>query len=225
MFLEAGSVLDSTDSRASDALRALIMPVALLLDQLVAAKLLGRGDPNALTFIQFDTYDFDADQSFQQGVAGIMEGGAAQDGFNAHATLLQAKAFYYNKMIGPFDVEAYAKWKAAGATETAAAAAAAAAAASTSPPASSAVPAAALATPLASDQAAAAAAAATASDGGDDGSKLSFEEVMALVAAGKEVPGCKKVEVHIQEGVPPTESTMSRPKKPWEVAVGAGAEA
>eukprot|EP00040_Diaphanoeca_grandis_P018494 m.97286 g.97286 ORF g.97286 m.97286 type:complete len:141 (+) comp26963_c0_seq2:2101-2523(+) len=46
--------------------------------------------------------------------------------------------------------------------------------------------------------------------------KLSIAEVMELVAAGKELPGCRKVVVEVQDDVEPSPSVLQKPLKPWE---------
>eukprot|EP00051_Salpingoeca_urceolata_P029058 m.6352 g.6352 ORF g.6352 m.6352 type:complete len:251 (-) comp2610_c0_seq1:400-1152(-) len=46
--------------------------------------------------------------------------------------------------------------------------------------------------------------------------KLSFSEVMALVAAGQPVPGCKQVTVQLAPPEAASASTTPRPRKPWE---------
>ncbi|KAJ1928451.1 hypothetical protein FBU59_007130 [Linderina macrospora] len=56
-------------------------------------------------FEEFDSYDFDSDQAFQQGVKSISNHENAQ-------VLSKAKHFYYSKIKGAFDYNAYLQWKA-----------------------------------------------------------------------------------------------------------------
>eukprot|EP00729_Bicosta_minor_P004026 gene4026-8936_t len=223
MFFESGSVLNSEDDQASSALAAIIAPVASLLDELIAAQLLGS--PDAITFLQFDSYSFDTDAAFQHGIASVLQGGSTQDDFDADATLMQAKAFYFNKMVRQFDIEAYKSWKGnTGGEGKGGGGSAASAAVPAIPTVLAAAPASAIvanqsgaSVPSAPGSSSTGVAAAGEAEAVED-VRLSFEEVMALVTAGKEVPGCKKVEIHVQDGVAPSESTITRPKKPWEVA-------
>ena len=183
-------------------------------------------DPATAAFSRCDAYDFSGDEAFQSGYKTVMvkiqqRDMLAHGGWDQALALAEAKAFYYSKCVEPIDVESYV-CRAQLARDG---------------------------SPLRVDKGRGGAlgaegegrevAASTTSAIADAGKvvtsvdalgeesvvlppKLSFEEVMALVTAGKEVPGCRKVEVEVQEGEEPSQSVSPRPPKPWESNTGAG---
>lgn len=143
-------------------------------------------------FFRFDSYNFEADQRFQDGL---------QKSNMDEARLLDMKLFFYNRFIEPIDRSAYRQWRSASShdtqmdhsvehrnqeelsdsgcdvtnnknTETS------------------------------TDMGAA---------------QLSFAEVMRLVQEGKEVPGVAKLDIQ-PSNQSPTPSQMERILKPWEMS-------
>lgn len=170
-------------------------------------------DPATAAFRRCDAYDFAGDVAFQNGYKTVMAKIQQRDTL-AHGTwdqalaLAEAKAFYYSKCIEPVDVEGYVGW-----VRHARDGPSAEAQRSAVLPSVVDEPAAITTTITSSEHSD-----APTTDQGAPLPKLSFEEVMALVAAGKEVPGCRKVEVEVQEGEEPSQSVSPRPPKPWEAS-------
>nr|XP_026187810.1 uncharacterized protein C6orf226 homolog [Mastacembelus armatus] len=55
-------------------------------------------------FLRFDSYDFEADQRFQDGLK------VAQQPSREAATLLNMKLFFYNRFVEPIDRSSYKQW-------------------------------------------------------------------------------------------------------------------
>lgn len=165
-----------------------------------------------LEYAEVEAYDFATDAAFQAGLPLVIEKIMNRDGPTADTKLVEAeaRAFYFSRCVAPVDVAAYVMWKS---TQTAQPLDAT--------PIASVMPsqpqrAQAAATSTLSPQTETAEARSD-SEATHEG-KLSFEEVMALVAAGKEVPGCRKVDVQVQDDQQPSESSAVPIPKPWEQA-------
>eukprot|EP00038_Savillea_parva_P015808 m.15024 g.15024 ORF g.15024 m.15024 type:complete len:499 (+) comp3219_c0_seq1:37-1533(+) len=198
-----GQVIDTTFVPPTPSL------VATRLPSVTAAP--ARGVVEDALFHQCDTYDYANDAMFQRGLDTVVDKIRQRDLENSgqwdeQLALVEAQAFYYSKCITAIDVAAFVQWKAARMTS-------ATSALSTPDPQAPAIEEKASTqtkpvSPVLPD---------TATDATDQ-QQLTFDQVMELVAAGKEVPGCRKVDVHVQENEAPSESVLLRPPKPWEVA-------
>jgi hypothetical protein len=190
-------------------LLSLVTTVAAAIDraaQLQAPATAPEQDVEA--FLECDAYNFAADATFQAGLGAVLPKIQQRDMlagklWNEALAIAEAQAFYFSKCVKPVDVAGYIQWKQAESVQ----------------PPPSRHPAVATGGPDSTVHTASDPAVETirVGDVGDD-VKLSFEEVMALVAAGKEVPGCRKVDVVVQEEEEPSESVLQRPRKPWETS-------
>lgn len=137
---------------------------------------------------RFDAYDFDNDAVFQNGATKLQsERTTAGNPLDD----LKMKGFYFTKCVDPsFNTAGYLSWKSK----------------STPPLSTLAIP----------EQLPIVTSTMAKSSESDETLKLSFDEVMELVTHGKEVPGCRKISVDIQDDATPTESTLHLPHKPWQ---------
>lgn len=181
-------------------LEPLIAAGAAAIEQITLTRSQTAGNLESdATFLECEAYDFNGDAMFQSGkdvvLAKIQQRDMLSRGkWDPTSALVEAQAFYYSKCIKPMDVPAFVRWaQLRAAEEKSVADTTESAEAHSSESAQDAPPV-----------------------------KLSFDEVMALVAAGKEVPGCRKVDVEVQVDVEPSKSVLSRPPKPWESAESDG---
>ncbi|XP_076597672.1 uncharacterized protein LOC143327291 [Chaetodon auriga] len=139
-------------------------------------------------FSRFDSYDFEGDRRFQDGLKTL--GGSSSSG--DESKLLDTKLFFYNRFVEPIDRSSYKQWSSA------------------SPHATQMEPRTLSDSDLSTRQAAETSAETEAT-------QLSFAEVMRLVQEGKEVPGVTKVDIK-PTNQSPTPSQMERILKPWEIS-------
>ncbi|XP_077369410.1 uncharacterized protein LOC144013917 [Festucalex cinctus] len=57
-------------------------------------------------FSRFDSYDFESDKRFQQGLQTLHAGGVS----GKKANILDAKLFFYNRFVEPVDSTSYKAW-------------------------------------------------------------------------------------------------------------------
>ncbi|GAA6216590.1 uncharacterized protein C6orf226 homolog [Lates japonicus] len=139
-------------------------------------------------FLRFDSYDFEADQRFQDGLKVL-------DKSSRDETKLQdMKLFFYNRFVEPIDRAGYKQWRSASRGVT---------------PMEQ-------GTPSDSDSDISKNQAAE-SSAETEVKQLSFAEVVHLIQEGKEVPGAKKLDIK-PSNQSPTPSQMERICKPWELA-------
>lgn len=145
-------------------------------------------------FSRFDSYDFDADRRFQDGLKTLPESSRDEN------KLLDMRLFFYNRFVEPIDQSSYRKWSSAShhvtqmdceqpdqRTRSASD------------------------SDISNNQ-------APETSAGTEATQLSFAEVMRLVQEGKEVPGVKKLDIK-PTNQSPTPSQMERILKPWEMSV------
>eukprot|EP00041_Stephanoeca_diplocostata_P005736 m.67303 g.67303 ORF g.67303 m.67303 type:complete len:506 (+) comp15972_c0_seq1:147-1664(+) len=187
-----------------------------------------------------DAYDFEADSVFQAGLhtviaklaktADMSPGAADTSAEDSQAiALIKARAFYFNKCVRHIDSAAYIGWKLRerqlrSLDEAVASGPGGVAPTDKHPEPSAIEPLHATAAPTTdtvpspADTAEKVLTASGESGAASEKKKLTFDEVMAYVAQGKEVPGCRKVTVEVQDDVAPSPSLMQCPPKPWETA-------
>nr|XP_029362507.1 uncharacterized protein C6orf226 homolog [Echeneis naucrates] len=145
-------------------------------------------------FSRFDSYDFQADQRFQDGLKVLHK---TRD----QARLQDLKLFFYNRFVEPIDPSSYKQWHSA-------------------PPAGTPMD----SRPDRLDHRTAADPDSGVGEDQSSGTsaetelqQLSFSEVMQLIQEGKEVPGTVKLDIR-PSNQNPTPSQMDRVLKPWETA-------
>ncbi|KAM7405122.1 hypothetical protein PAMP_012407 [Pampus punctatissimus] len=142
-------------------------------------------------FSRFDSYNFEADRRFQDGLQVLHKG----------TKLLDVKLFFYNRFVEPIDRTSYKQWSSASSHVT---------------PMDCSVEQLNQTTPSDSDtnisknQ-------TTEMSAETEAKQLSFAEVMRLVQEGKEVPGVTKLDIQ-PTNQSPAPSQMERILKPWEMA-------
>lgn len=143
-------------------------------------------------FLRFHSYDFEADQRFQDGVKDLKSS-------REETKLLDLKLFFYNRFVEPIDRTSYKQWSSASPHVTQVDCGAEQLDQTTLPDSE-----------IITNQTAGASAET-------EVKQLSFAEVMRLVQEGKEVPGTKKLDVK-PTNQSPTPSQMERRLKPWEIS-------
>ncbi|KAM3617382.1 uncharacterized protein V6R79_005468 [Siganus canaliculatus] len=142
-------------------------------------------------FLRFNSYDFEADQRFQDGLKTIHEANNKR----AEAAVLDLKLFFYNRFVEPIDRTSYKQWSSVSPHEEQ------------------------LDQRTLSDSVSATQTTETSEqpETNQQQQQLSFAEVMRLVQEGKEVPGVEKLDIK-PSNQSPTPSQMQRLLKPWEVS-------
>ena len=178
-------------------------------------------DPVTAAYFRCDTYDFAVDEAFQSGYKVVMakiqqREMEARGTWDQALALAEAKAFYYGKCVEPIDVEGYVRHAQLHVRDGASRHVNGGGVGQEASAASTATPRVAYDGAVAASPERQPAVAVASEESAPSVPKLSFEEVMALVTAGKEIPGCRKVEVEVQEGEEPSQSVSPRPPKPWD---------
>lgn len=146
-------------------------------------------------FLRFDSYDFEADRRFQDGLKVLNENNRDE------TKLLDMKLFFYNRFVEPIDRTSYKQWSSASPHGT---------------QMDSDVEQ--LDQRALSDSDSGISKNQTAETSAEtEETQLSFAEVMRLVQEGKEVPGATKLDVK-PTNQSPTPSQMERILKPWEIS-------
>ncbi|KAG7519203.1 hypothetical protein JOB18_003874 [Solea senegalensis] len=148
-------------------------------------------------YLRFDSYDFDSDQRFKDGLKILHHNNNNSDGNR----LKDMKLFFYNRFVEPIDQSGYKQWSSA------------------SPPLTqmdSRVQQQDQETPSERDcETSKNQASETSAE--TEVTQLSFAEVMRLIQEGKEVPGAIKLDIK-PSNQSATPSQMERILKPWENA-------
>lgn len=145
--------------------------------------------------MRFDSYDFEADRRFQDGLKVLNENNRDE------TKLLDMKLFFYNRFVEPIDRTSYKQWSSASPHGT---------------QMDSDVEQ--LDQRALSDSDSGISKNQTAETSAEtEETQLSFAEVMRLVQEGKEVPGATKLDVK-PTNQSPTPSQMERILKPWEIS-------
>ncbi|CAJ1084630.1 uncharacterized protein C6orf226 homolog [Xyrichtys novacula] len=147
----------------------------------------------ASLFSRFDSYDFESDRRFQDGLKSLNISDSKDEN-----KLLDMKLFFYNRFVEPIDPTSYKQWS------------------STLPhvtPVDCSADQRTLSDPDSDVNKTQTAETSTETET----TQLSFAEVMKLVQEGKEVPGAKKLDIK-PTNQSPTPSQMDRVLKPWEIS-------
>ncbi|CAK6963827.1 uncharacterized protein C6orf226 homolog [Scomber scombrus] len=150
-------------------------------------------------FSRFDSYNFEADRRFQEGLKGLNKSNICRD----ETKQLDMKLFFYNRFIEPIDQTSYKQRRSASSHVTPV-------------DCSSIVEQLNQATPSDSDSDISKKE-TTETSAETEPEQLSFAEVMRLIQEGKEVPGVKNLDIR-PTNESPTPPQMERILKPWEVA-------
>uniref|UniRef100_A0A1A7XLA6 Uncharacterized protein n=1 Tax=Iconisemion striatum TaxID=60296 RepID=A0A1A7XLA6_9TELE len=145
-------------------------------------------------FSRFESYNFEADQSFVDGLTTLNK----SDRSGERTELLDLKLFFYNRFVEPIDQHSYKIWSSS-CHVTASDVAAERQDQKTSSHSDS---------NICENQ-------RTETSANTQTTRLSFAEVMQLVQEGKEVPGVSKLDIK-PCNQSPTPSQMQRVLKPWE---------
>ncbi|KAF1390132.1 hypothetical protein PFLUV_G00054930 [Perca fluviatilis] len=165
-------------------------------------------------FLRFESYDFEADLRFQDGLKDLNKCNKSRE----ETKLLDLKLFFYNRFVEPIDRSSYQQWSSASPRATPMDCGVEQqdqrrlSDSGISPNQTAETEAKQL------DQ-------RTLSDSGispnqtaeTEAKQLSFAEVMRLVQEGKEVPGATKPDIKATNQSP-TPSQMQRRLKPWEIS-------
>ncbi|KAM9351150.1 uncharacterized protein ABDE67_008439 [Symphorus nematophorus] len=144
-------------------------------------------------FSRFDSYDFEADRRFQDGLKTLNETNRDE------SKLLDMKLFFYNRFVEPIDRSSYKRWSSAS-------------------PHGTQMDCEQLDQRTRPDSDSDVRNNKIAETSADmEATELSFAEVMRLVQEGKEVPGVKKLDIK-PTNQSPTPSQMERRLKPWEIS-------
>ncbi|KAK2851770.1 hypothetical protein Q5P01_008046 [Channa striata] len=141
-------------------------------------------------FLRFDSYDFEADPRFQDG---LNKSSCSWD----ETKVLDLKLFYYNRFVEPIDQTRYKQWSSSSLHVLTADCC-------LEQPDQR--------TPSDSDSEISKSQTAE-----TEATQLSFSKVMQLIQEGKEVPGAIKLDIK-PSNLSPTPSQMKRMLKPWETA-------
>lgn len=145
-------------------------------------------------FSRFDSYDFESDRRFQDGLKTLNSKDTDQN------KVLDMKLFFYNRFVEPIDQTSYKQWRSSSPHVTPVDRSTEQQKQRTlSDPDSD-----------TSDKLTEETSTET------EAAQLSFAEVMKLVQEGKEVPGVKKLDIK-PTNQSPTPSQMGRIRKPWEM--------
>nr|XP_019951473.1 PREDICTED: uncharacterized protein C6orf226 homolog [Paralichthys olivaceus] len=141
-------------------------------------------------FFRFQSYDFESDQKFQDGLKVLPESNNERQ----KSQLQDMKLFFYNRFVEPIDRTSYKQWSSASphVTQTE----------QRTPSDSD--------SDLRKNQ-------VVQTSAELEVKQLSFAEVMRLVQEGKEVPGAKNLDIK-PSNQSPSPSQMERRRKPWETA-------
>lgn len=145
-------------------------------------------------FSRFDSYAFDSDRRFQDGVKTLNIGNNKDE-----KKLLDMKLFFYNRFVEPIDQTSYKQWSSASPGGTQADCSAEQQNLRTL-----------LDSDVGENQ-------TSETPAETETTQLSFAEVMKLVQEGKEVPGAKKLDIK-PTNQSPTPAQMDRLLKPWEIS-------
>ncbi|KAJ3023245.1 hypothetical protein HKX48_003849 [Thoreauomyces humboldtii] len=139
------------------------------------------------TFKQFETYPWESDERFQQGLKSIAEDADAKE---------QAKFFYFSRFVQPIDRNGYLAWIKK----------------QTAVPSAISLP-----TEDGSARTSTEEESEPGSGPGDDAAQYprSFQEICEMVAKGELVPGIKQIPDTLNEQAP-SASALNPRKKPWE---------
>nr|XP_020473434.1 uncharacterized protein C6orf226 homolog [Monopterus albus] len=143
-------------------------------------------------FLRFDSYDFEADKRFQDGLKVLHQSNSSTD----ETKLLDMKLVFYNRFVEPIDRFDYKQWSSSSHVTRMCC--------SVEQPGQH--------TPSGSDSSV-----SKNQTVKTEATKLSFAEVMRLVQEGKEVPGAIKLDIR-PSNQSPTPTQMERIPKPWETA-------
>nr|XP_030279459.1 uncharacterized protein C6orf226 homolog [Sparus aurata] len=145
-------------------------------------------------FSRFDSYDFEADRRFQDGLKTL------NNNSREETKLLEMKLFFYNRFVEPIDRSSYKQWSSASPHVTQMDCEQLCQSTCSDSDCDN----------IKNNQTAETSAQTEAT-------QLSFAEVMRLVQEGKEVPGVKKLDIK-PTNQSPTPSQMERRSKPWEIS-------
>ncbi|KAF9954445.1 hypothetical protein BGZ72_004582 [Mortierella alpina] len=168
-------------------------------------------------FEKFESYDFEGDATFQNGLKSIVNGNQDKPEREQQEAIQNAKYFYFSRFVQNFDNRQYQAWRAQQP----------AAPGSTSE--SSDVTREGhesqhdqLSTHDTADMTAATP--STTSAGADPSYPKSFQEICELIASGKPIPGIRQIPNNLAEGTP-SEAKLAPKLKPWQIKKAAEAPA